>query len=288
MSQSPEVKLKRNINSVGAALWIYVALQMFLSFKLTWYTDYLGTKFSFSFFVVSLISGLLVILYLRSRFDISLKKEVKKPTKISAIIAGFCLMMLISFGWGIVQTILESLLGIGVPEPDFGFQSGFIEKIFSLITVVFIAPIMEECIFRGLIYGQLRKYNVIFGMIASSLCFGFMHMNISQGIPTVFMGIVLAYFYETTGSLKTSILIHLLNNLVATIPDFFTSEYLLSALIFLADIIAVFWLVKNGKKISTFFQEKKDKKQYTKDFITSPVMIGIMILFVCMSLLDFM
>ena len=288
MEQSPEVKFKRNINSVGSGLWIYIALQMFLSLNLTLFSDFMEERESFVFFIVSFLSGFLVILYLKGRFKISLEKEVRKPTKVSAVIIGFCLMMLVSFGWGIIQTFLEDLLGMGIPEPDFGFDSIFIEKIFSLLTVVFVAPIMEELVFRGLIYGQLRKYNVVFGIIASSLCFGMMHMNLSQGVPTVFMGIILAYFYETTGSLKTSILIHFLNNLVATIPDFFTSEYLLSAIILVADAIAILWLIKNRKQISLFFREKKDEKHYMRDFITSPVIIGIIILFVFMTLLDFM
>ncbi len=84
------------------------------------------------------------------------------------------------------------------------------------VLTTLIAPVVEEIVFRGVIYGALRKSMGFFGAAAASaLLFSLAHANVAQTLPVLGMGVVLAMLYEWTGSLIASILFHVLNNTVA-------------------------------------------------------------------------
>ena len=60
----------------------------------------------------------------------------------------------------------------------------FAQNSASLIGTVFIAPFIEEVIFRVVIISQIAKrYNVKTGVIVSSLLFGAVHLTI---VPQIF------------------------------------------------------------------------------------------------------
>lgn len=78
-------------------------------------------------------------------------------------------------------------------------------------------PILEELIFRGVLLEALRKYGNAFGIIASSILFGLAHANYIQFIPAMIIGMVWAYTAVKTGSLIPSIILHIINNTVASL-----------------------------------------------------------------------
>ena len=88
----------------------------------------------------------------------------------------------------------------------------------EIIYAIFIAPILEEIIFRGVLMANLKKYGIKTAIIVSSLFFGLSHYNVYMIIPAFFIGIVLSYIVYKY-SIKYSILIHLLINIVARIPE---------------------------------------------------------------------
>lgn len=80
-----------------------------------------------------------------------------------------------------------------------------------------IAPLVEETIFRGLIYGWLRTHMpMIVAIVISAAIFSAAHV-IPLLFPALFVvGIILAVVYEYSGSLWTAILIHSIQNTLAT------------------------------------------------------------------------
>ena len=88
----------------------------------------------------------------------------------------------------------------------------------EIIYAIFIAPILEEIIFRGVLMTNLKKYGIKTAIIVSSLFFGLSHYNVYMIIPAFFIGIVLSYIAYKY-SIKYSILIHLLINTVARISE---------------------------------------------------------------------
>lgn len=90
--------------------------------------------------------------------------------------------------------------------------------IYSLVSVVILIPICEEIIFRGVIFGYLKKrYNLVVSLIIQALAFAFMHGNIVQGIYTFILGLVLGIIYIYTNSLYGSMLMHIIYNLLGSV-----------------------------------------------------------------------
>lgn len=85
--------------------------------------------------------------------------------------------------------------------------------LYLIITAIFIAPIFEEIIFRGLIYQALRKHvGILKAVLISSIIFSLLHFNIAQFLPVMGLGMLLCFIFEHTDSLVPAIAIHMLNN----------------------------------------------------------------------------
>ena len=94
-----------------------------------------------------------------------------------------------------------------------------------LVTSVLLAPIVEELFFRGIIFRSVAKYNVVLGMVVSSLIFGFVHIyqavfagDLSQLYYLIQyggMGVVLAWVYVTRRNIVSAIFVHMLNNAIS-------------------------------------------------------------------------
>ena len=83
----------------------------------------------------------------------------------------------------------------------------------DVIMAVFVAPILEEIVFRGVIMNNLKKYGIRVAIIINSLLFGLSHYNIEMIVPAFLTGIIfscVAYKY----SIKYSILIHFFINAI--------------------------------------------------------------------------
>ena len=87
----------------------------------------------------------------------------------------------------------------------------------SLIYMCFftavIGPVFEEIFFRGFVYGVLKKrIGIFWGIAASSAFFAYVHANLASFFPIFCLGVLLVYIYEKTGSLVSSITVHILHN----------------------------------------------------------------------------
>lgn len=88
---------------------------------------------------------------------------------------------------------------------------------FLAATLVF-APLAEEAVFRLALFGWLRRFMGFWPCaLISSLAFGMYHGNWIQGSYACFIGIILAWGYETSEYRKypMAVLMHGLANLAA-------------------------------------------------------------------------
>lgn len=86
--------------------------------------------------------------------------------------------------------------------------------LFVLLTAV-AAPLTEEILFRGFLYGGLRRKmppKVAMGL--SALVFALLHGATLADLPVFGLGVVLAWLYETTGSLMPGMVLHGSNNAI--------------------------------------------------------------------------
>lgn len=96
--------------------------------------------------------------------------------------------------------------------------SGFSEVTLLLaIYTVFLAPISEELIFRGLIF-RYARHALPFWLanIWQALLFGVLHMNIIQGVYAFVIGIFLGCVCHRGRGIKYSIVLHILFNIIGT------------------------------------------------------------------------
>lgn len=92
--------------------------------------------------------------------------------------------------------------------------------IMILATVVF-GPMVEETVFRGLMYGRLRELMGFWpAALLSAFLFGLFHMNFVQFVYAGLMGLVLVFVYERYQSLWASILMHAAANAFSCILQY--------------------------------------------------------------------
>jgi hypothetical protein len=84
----------------------------------------------------------------------------------------------------------------------------------TLLGSIVFAPIFEELVFRGLLYGTLRaRLGWPLAAVGSALVFALAHGYGVAGFLSVFLsGVLWAWVYERTGSLLAPILAHVVNN----------------------------------------------------------------------------
>ena len=82
-------------------------------------------------------------------------------------------------------------------------------SVMSWITAVVMAPVLEEIVFRGLVYTRLKKgMPIIVAVILASFIFGLCHGTAIWIIYATALGLVLIWVFEKYQSLTASILFH--------------------------------------------------------------------------------
>lgn len=103
-------------------------------------------------------------------------------------------------------------------EQNVGF-SNLISKsdfIMAFLCLVVIAPVAEEIIFRGWLYGKLRaRIPAIPAIIAVSVLFGIVHGQWNVGVTVFVMSIAMCAMREITGTIWGGILVHIIKNGIA-------------------------------------------------------------------------
>ena len=86
-------------------------------------------------------------------------------------------------------------------------------KILIFAVAVFIAPVVEEIVFRRVIFTFINKlFGVLPALFIVSFVFGVLHGGIVQLIPLTILGVVLQVLYLKHNSLYPSILLHVIHN----------------------------------------------------------------------------
>ncbi|EHQ88190.1 CPBP family intramembrane glutamic endopeptidase [Desulfosporosinus youngiae] len=90
--------------------------------------------------------------------------------------------------------------------------------ILNLLLAGVLAPIVEETLFRGVIFGSLQAYLGKWTAAAvSAAIFSSLHFQAYGFFPRFVLGIVLVYLYDKYKSLYPSVALHALNNIAATV-----------------------------------------------------------------------
>ena len=131
----------------------------------------------------------------------------------------------VGFGLLLTNIIMKAMAGtelltsaLNLMENAFNAQTN-LDGLVLILTVAVGAPIVEELLFRGVLFEELNRFvSVKTTIFLTALIFSLYHFNILQSPNTFVMGLVLAWTYYKTRSIKASIIIHATNNILALIP----------------------------------------------------------------------
>ena len=126
----------------------------------------------------------------------------------------------------------------------------------GILSYGILAPLGEEVVFRGVVYGQLKKVmKVPAAIVLSGLAFGLFHGNLVQAVYATVIGVLLALVYELYGTLAAPMVFHSVANLFVYIVLDLTSF----GDAFLTPAACIFFLVISA--VSVIMMYKLQKKQ---------------------------
>ena len=111
---------------------------------------------------------------------------------------------------------------------DVGFNSltTSLDVLYAFLVIVIVAPIVEEVVFRGYLYGSLRPRLPWWGAaVIVSVLFGVVHGQLNVAIDTFFLSLVMCYLRERTGAIWSGIFVHALKNALAFYILFVSPEW---------------------------------------------------------------
>lgn len=229
------------LRSIGSAIWyffIYFVMQLGVSliFVLVYFmkmgfgaglngmlpdfsdierlmADFLGYNTNFMLLVSGLLTVLTLILVFHARKKSFLAETGFAKVKIAS------LWPLIPAGL-VLNILTSSVIGM-LPIPEEVLES--YEQMSSLVTggsmllqlanVAVVTPVVEEIIFRGLVFSRLRKgMHPIFAAVLSAALFGLLHGHIVWMTYGFVLGLILTAVYLKYRSLIAPILLHICFN----------------------------------------------------------------------------
>lgn len=89
-------------------------------------------------------------------------------------------------------------------------------RIVLVVAAVIVAPLVEELLFRGFIYGVIKRFtDAWFAALCSALLFAVVHLHVGSLLPLAVLALLLCAAYELSGSLLVPMLLHALFNLTS-------------------------------------------------------------------------
>jgi hypothetical protein len=110
----------------------------------------------------------------------------------------------------------------------------------QLLAAVVVAPVVEELLMRGLLFGRLKDLMPAkAAIVCSAILFGIFHGNLVQGIHGFLVGLFLALLMERFDDLRVPILAHMAANLTTLLvmPESSWMSYLLQICICFALVL---------------------------------------------------
>lgn len=150
-----------------------------------------------------------------SREELGLK-DLPTLTDVGLAPIAYIAYLVMSFVFTSAMSVFTWFDAEETQDVGFGYFITTGDRIIAMIALVFIAPIAEEIIMRGWLYGKLReKLKIPVAILLTSLLFGFLHGQWNVSIGVFALSIVLCGLREITGTIWSGILLHMLSNGVA-------------------------------------------------------------------------
>ena len=140
-------------------------------------------------------------------------------------------------------------------KPHFAIPDDFY-SIASFIIMVFMAPILEEVLYRRIIFEKLmEQYGAWTSIVITSFLFALMHLDFHGILAYLVIAFVYTYIYYVTRNIWLNIFIHFIFNLISnftrikeySIDDTF---FEIGIIIYIASLIGLGLMLKGFKSIT--------------------------------------
>lgn len=177
--------------------------------------------------IISFIIGLLITLLLLRKDLVANDRSIKKSSLGETIAWSLGGVFLAMLAQGIAANIEIQVFGI---EPGSENTQQIMELVrmtpLLIIVVSIIGPILEEIIFRKIIFGTLyKRFNFFISGLLSSVLFAAVHMEFEHILLYSAMGFTFAFLYVKTKRIIVPIFAHVaMNTLVVVMQTVFAED----------------------------------------------------------------
>jgi membrane protease YdiL (CAAX protease family) len=209
-------------------LWVYLVIHaLVLPLALSFVTAELQKWMSDAYinFCYYAFGAVLVFIVTRTFFRRGFDVLCDAPLAcVYAVLLGYMLVMALSFLASAVISVLPDALGkvdnlnndyvMDLADSDYGVTSAM---------AIFLAPMVEEPLFRGGVFGSIRRRSRVWAYVASITLFAVYHvwqyalvfgdpLYLLMGIEYIPAGLALCWAYDRTGSIWSPVFLHALIN----------------------------------------------------------------------------
>ena len=122
-----------------------------------------------------------------------------------------CIMFFFTNVGNIIGNMLAAYLSNGTAENAVA-ELAMSTNPLKIVVMVFLAPLIEEYVFRKQIIDRTVKYGEKTAVLFSGLLFALFHTNLFQFFYAFLGGILFAYIYVRSGKLRFPVLLHMIIN----------------------------------------------------------------------------
>ena len=225
--------------------------------------------------IITLIFGRVNIKLIKERYS-----DFKNNVNIKEIISLVATQLLLSLGLSNLSTGIIAIIDkdkvLNMINDTSMLPTNNVELILCFISIVILAPVLEEITFRKVLFIRLsRKLGFVISAVISSLIFGIGHNSLGI-LGAIAFGIGCCILYRKYNNIAASITVHMVNNLIAgiiVIIAYFTNPLTLETIIItnsdinmylitgsIGTIIALIIFVRFILKNKHFISRKKREK----------------------------
>lgn len=207
-----------------------VSVVLALVFSFFYTKEQLSNSLIYIFIVTILAQSCFafIIYYYNKKQNINIKTAIKfiKPINLKNVFICILISIVAVFGFvNFINMISNFLTKIGFNQPEISLPiNTFYWFVINIILLAIIPAIMEEIIFRGMIYNGLREKGVIIATLFSAIMFAIIHLSVKQLIFPFVMGIVFCLVLEKTGSIIYTMIVHFCNNFIVLLISYISTK----------------------------------------------------------------
>ena len=180
--------------------------------------------------IITFIVFFIIFYLLYKKYKINYTNKLSIKNILFLLILGFCL----NITYNITMSNINNIYNF-----TNSYDSINIDLFTYIICTGILGPILEEFLFRGIIYNKLKKFNKnMTAIILTGLIFSLFHSNIIQILYTFCLNFILIYVYIKFKSLKAPIIVHIASNII----NIFICQLIINHNFLLNNILLIFSL----------------------------------------------